>query len=310
MTRRRIFVLGSANIDLVFALDRLPREGETLAGGDLALFPGGKGANQAFAAARLGGDVVMIASVGADPFGQALLASLNGAGVDTGRVRTSHRPTGCACIYVLPGGANSIVISPGANADLDAESTLSRLHDLSENDFLLAQLETPLETVEAAFAHAARIGAITILDPAPARALPPALVANVGLVTPNQTEAGVLLGDPDLPMESFADAERAASRLLAMGSRAAMLKLGAGGCLYLCPGMDAPVGVPAFPVKAVDTTAAGDVFNAALAVALAEDSLIQEAMRFANAAAAVSVTRPGAQNSAPDRADIERVLAG
>jgi ribokinase len=152
-------------MDLVFAVDRLPREGETLAGGDLALFPGGKGANQAFAAARLGGDVVMIASVGADAFGQALVSSLDGAGVDTSRVRASARPTGCACIYVMPGGANSIVVSPGANADLDAEAALSRLGDLTAHDFLLAQLETPLETVEAAFAHAARIGATTMLDP-------------------------------------------------------------------------------------------------------------------------------------------------
>lgn len=125
-------------MDLVFALDRLPRAGETLAGGDLALFPGGKGANQAYAAAKLGGNVSIIAAVGADSFGQALLSSLARAGVDTSRIKTSARPTGCACIYVMPGGENSIVISPGANADLDAETALSQLHDLAEGDFLLA----------------------------------------------------------------------------------------------------------------------------------------------------------------------------
>jgi ribokinase len=314
--RHRIFVLGSANMDLVFALDRLPREGETLAGGDLALFPGGKGANQALAAARLGGDVAMIASVGADAFGQALVSSLNGAGVDTARVRTSRRPTGCACIYVMPGGANSIVISPGANAELDADAALSQLHDLTANDFLLAQLETPLETVEAAFAHAARIGAMTILDPAPARTLSASLIADASLITPNQTEAGVLLGDPELQVETFlqietfAEAERAIGRLVTMGSRAVMLKLGAMGSMYLRAGMDSPVGVAAFQVEAVDTTAAGDVFNAALAVALAEGKSMEDGMRFANAAAAVSVTRRGAQNSAPDRVDVERMLAG
>jgi ribokinase len=297
-------------MDLVFALDRLPREGETLAGGDLALFPGGKGANQAFAAARLGGDVVMIASVGADAFGQALVSSLNGAGVDTTRVYTSARPTGCACIYVMPGGANSIVVSPGANADLDADTAVSRLHDLTANDFLLAQLETPLETVEAAFAHAARIGAMTMLDPAPARVLPTALIVNSSLITPNQTEAGVLLDDPDLRIETFAGAEWAASRLMAMGVRGVLLKLGALGSMYSRAGMDSPVGIAAFPVEAIDTTAAGDVFNAALAVALAEGMSMEDGMRAANAAAAVSVTRRGAQNSAPDRAEVERMLAG
>jgi len=309
MSNRRIFVLGSANMDLVFGLSRLPREGETLAGGDLALFPGGKGANQAYAAAKLGGNVSMIASVGADPFGQALLSSLVSAGVDTGRIRTSVRPTGCACIYVLPGGENSIVISPGANADLDPETALSQLHDIGEGDFLLTQLETPLETVEAAFAHAVQRGATTILDPAPARTLPAALLNNVSILTPNQTEAGVLLDDPRLLIETFADAERAAPQLLALGARAIMLKLGATGCLYSSSDTRGFERADAFSVNAVDTTAAGDVFNAALAVALAEGIPIPEAMRFANAAAAVSVTRPGAQNSAPSRADVQDILA-
>jgi ribokinase len=308
--RHRIFVLGSANMDLVFALDRLPREGQTLAGGDLALFPGGKGANQAFAAAQLGGDVVMIASVGADAFGQTLLQSLRSVGVDTARVRTSDRPTGCACIYVMPGGANSIVVSPGANADLDPETALSQLHDLTADDFLLAQLEIPLETVEAAFAYASGIGATTVLDPAPACALSPGLIAHATLITPNQTEAGALLGDPDMQIETFADAERAVNRLLAMGVRGVVFKLGSLGCMYSRAGMDSALGVAGFPVEAVDTTAAGDVFNAALAVALAEGRSIEDGMRFANAAAAVSVTRRGAQNSAPCRADVKRIIAG
>jgi ribokinase len=304
---RRIFVLGSANMDLVFSLDRLPRAGETLAGGDLALFPGGKGANQAYAAAKLGGRVSMIASVGSDAFGSALVSSLAEAGVDTSAIETSRRPTGCACIYVLPGGENSIVISPGANATLTPQAAVSKLQDLAEGDFLLAQLETPLDTVHAALDYARSRGAITILDPAPARLLPPALLESVDILTPNQTEAGVLLGDPNLRIDNFEDAEKAAARLLALGSRAVLLKLGAAGCL--CRGSAGDAQADAFKVTPVDTTAAGDVFNAALAVALAEDMAVPVALRFANAAAAVSVTRPGAQNSAPTRADAERMQA-
>ncbi len=310
MNTRRIFVLGSANMDLVFRLDRLPREGETLSGGDLALFSGGKGANQAYAAAKLGGNVVMIAAVGADAFGQTLLSGLSGVGVDTSRIRTSARPTGCACIYVLPDGENSIVISPGANANLDPETALSQLHDIRECDFLLSQLETPLETVQAAFAHAVQRGATTILDPAPARALPSALLSAVSLLTPNQTEAAALLGDSRLSIGTFADAEHAAPQLLSLGTGAVMLKLGAAGCLYSAAGVAGCERVAAFSVNAVDTTAAGDVFNAALAVALSEGGSMALAMRFANAAAAVSVTRPGAQNSAPDRSDVQSMLAG
>ena len=290
-------------MDLVLPVQRLPRAGETLAGGDLALNPGGKGANQAVAAARLGGDVIITASVGADAFGETLLQSLRDSGVNTDRVKTSSRPTGCASIYVMPGGANSIVVSPGANADLDPASAVSALHDLTQHDFLLAQLETPLETVEAAFAYASRIGAMTILDPAPARMLPQSLIANASLITPNQTEAGVLLGDPDLRIETFEQAEWAAARLTAMGFRGVTMKLGSLGC------MCSPLRVAALPVEAVDTTAAGDVFNAALAVALAEGRSMEHAMRFGNAAAALSVTRRGAQNSAPCRADVEHILA-
>jgi ribokinase len=309
MARHRIFVLGSANMDLVFALDHLPREGETLAGGDLALFPGGKGANQAYAAAKLGGDVTMIAAVGRDPFGEALRRSLAGSGVDTGRIKISDRPTGCACIYVLPDGENSIVISAGANADLDPETALSQLHDIKEGDFLLTQLETPIDTVQAALAQAFRRGTTTILDPAPARVLPRALFDTVSLITPNQTEAGALIGDTELRIQTFADAESAAPRLLALGARALMLKLGATGCFYASPDDAAYTRATAFSVTAADTTAAGDVFNASLAVALAEGASMMESMRFANAAAAISVTRRGAQNSAPDRTEVGLMLA-
>ncbi|MCU1261374.1 MAG: ribokinase [Bryobacterales bacterium] len=306
MSNKRIFVLGSANVDFVIPLDRLPREGETLAGGDLTIFPGGKGANQAYAAARLGGNVAMIAAVGLDAFGTELLEKLSAGGVDISLVERSDRPTGCACIYVLPAGRNAIVISPGANAMLDPETAMSKLQSLSKGDFLLAQLETPLETVEAAFAYAKYCGATTVLDPAPARCLPVTLLANVDILTPNQTEAGILLGAPQLQIENFKDADIVAERLLGLGPRAVMLKLGGVGCLYSNGSERARA--EAFRVNPVDTTAAGDEFNAALSVILAEGASMPFAMRFANAAAAISVTRPGAQSSAPDRIEVEQFL--
>ncbi len=308
MSARRIFVLGSANMDLVLGVDRLPREGETRSGGDLALHAGGKGANQACAAARLGGCVFMVGQVGNDPFGQKLLASLREAGADVSRVGVSSRPTGCACIYILPSGENSIVISPGANATLDPRTALAALDDLTGGDLLLAQLETPLETVAAVLAHAEARGATTILDPAPARPLSSDLLARVGVLTPNQTEAACILGDPQGEIRDFEQAEAAAGRLIRLGPRAVVMKLGSLGCLWSDGVASQRAG--AFQVPAADTTAAGDVFNGALAVALSEGVALPHALRFANAAAAISVTRPGAQTSIPNRSEVEALLYG
>lgn len=293
-------------MDLVIAVGRLPREGETLSGGDLALFPGGKGANQACAAARLGGRVFMIGQVGADPFGPKLLASLREAGVDVSRVGTSERPTGCACIYVLPDGENSIVISPGANATVDPAVALSRLEDLAEGDLLLAQLEIPIETVKAAFKHATNRGATAILDPAPARPLPAELLVTVGVLTPNQTEAACILDDAQSEIRDFDEAAAAAGRLIRLGPRAVVMKLGSLGSLWTDGAAEERA--ESFRVAAVDTTAAGDVFNGAFAVALAEGEAVAAALRFANAAAAISVTRPGAQTSVPARTEVERLV--
>ncbi len=189
---------------------------------------------------------------------------------------------------------------------MDPETAKSKLRSLGEGDFLLAQLETPLETVEAAFAYAKYCGATTVLDPAPARLLPATLLANVDILTPNQTEAGMLLGEPQLQIQNFKDADKVAERLLGLGPRAVMLKLGDVGCLYSNGSERARA--EAFRVNPVDTTAAGDEFNAALSVILAEGASMQFAMRFANAAAAISVTRPGAQSSAPDRMEVEQFL--
>jgi ribokinase len=304
--QKRIFVLGSANMDLVFALDRLPREGETLTGGDLALFPGGKGANQACAAARLGGLTIMVARVGEDPFAPRLLESLKHAGVDASRVRQSQRPTGCACIYVMPGGENSIVISPGANAALEPDAAVADLADIGPEDILLSQLEIPIDAVQAAFVHARARGATTILDPAPARLVPLELLEATDFITPNQTEASILLGEPDWNASTTDEASAVARRIAALGPRSAILKLGEQGCLF-SDGRE-EIYIDAFPVDAVDTTAAGDVFNGAFAVGLAENMPIAKALRFANAAAAISVTRRGAQPSAPSRAEVEVML--
>jgi ribokinase len=301
-----IVVIGSANMDLVLPVERLARAGETIPGGDLALFTGGKGANQACAAGRLGGRVAMIGQVGNDAFGARLTASLEQAGVDTTRIGRSERPTGCACIYVLPGGENSIVISPGANAAVLPEISLPQLDLLREGTYLLSQLEIPMETVEAALATAKEKGAITILDPAPVRPLSTQLLRCVDFLTPNQSEAAALLGEPGLEIGSFCEAERAAGRLLALGPAAAVLKLGSLGCYVATAELHAAV--PGFEVAAVDSTGAGDIFNGALAVALAEGREILAAALFANAAAAISVTRPGAQSSVPTREEVETFL--
>lgn len=299
-------------MDLVVNVERIPRRGETLRGEDLARFPGGKGANQAYATARLGGDAVMIGQVGRDGFGADLLSSLRGAGADTSRVGESDRPTGTALIAVQADGDNAIVVSAGANATLTPDLALERMSCVEAGDYVLGQLEVPIETVEAAFAEARRRGAITILDPAPARALPASLLGLVDYLTPNQTEAAALIGVGVAAGAAASGAgntpERAvAERLLTLGPRNVVLKLGDHGCYLAGPGLREAV--PAFHVNAVDTTAAGDVFNAAFGLALAEGRTPAWAARFACAAAAISVTRKGAQASAPARDEVDEFLA-
>jgi ribokinase len=302
----RIVVVGSVNMDLVISVDRLPRAGETIAGGDMAFFPGGKGANQACAAARLGGAVSFLGHVGSDPFGAALVSSLRQAGVNTGQTGAVDRASGCASIYVLPGGENCIVISPGANAMLSPEAAISRLEALGGVDLVLLQLEIPVETVDAILTWAGPRGATTILDPAPAKPLPLPLLRKVDFLTPNQSEAAVLLGRPSWEIRDFADAEQAATGLLALGPSAVVMKLGSLGCLAASG--ESRVRISAFQMSAIDTTAAGDAFNGAFAVALAEGMSLADAAAFANAAGAVSVTRRGAQTSLPSRGDVVRLL--
>ncbi len=297
-------------MDFVVKVAELPAPGQTVLGHDFQMIPGGKGANQACAAARVGANSVtvrMVGRVGYDVFADHLKASLSAAGVDVSAVHASRaQATGVALISVDTAGQNSIVVASGANHALLASETEAMRPVFRGARFVLFQLESPLDTVAAALKLARAEGARTMLDPAPAAPLAGELLANVDILTPNETEASVLLGRPPARV-SRADAAPLALALLARGPKAVVLKLGDQGCFYYDG--ETEIFSPAFPVTARDTTAAGDTFNAALAVALAEDRPIAEALRFANASAAISVTRMGAQASVPPRAEVDAFLA-
>jgi ribokinase len=309
MNQPGIVVLGSLNMDFVVQVERLPAPGETTLGHGFRMIPGGKGANQACAAGKLARSarVCMIGRVGADPFADHLKASLAAAGVDvTSVMGTRDTPTGVALIWVERSGQNSIVVAAGANGRVTESDIASWHNHWSDARCALFQLETPLPAVQAAMQAARSHGALTILDPAPAQAEAAQLLPFADIVTPNETEACILLGRPPARVEAAQAAEMARA-LRQLGARAVVLKLGDQGCYY----QDGQVSLVSegFRVEAVDTTAAGDTFNAGLAVALAEGMGMSEALRFANAAAAISVTRPGAQASAPSREETD-ALAG
>ncbi|MBZ5594386.1 MAG: ribokinase [Acidobacteriia bacterium] len=304
-----IVVVGSLNMDFVVGVEHLPAPGETVLGRNFQMFPGGKGANQAVAAAKLGGNSVavrMIGRVGYDVFADHLKASLSAAGVDVGAVHaTKSQATGVALIWVDRGGQNSIVVASGANGELAAADVEAMRPVFRGARLALFQLETPLSTVAGALALARQEGLETMLDPAPAQPLPAELLAKVDILTPNESEALRLLGRPAARVSPSAAIEMAEA-LRWLGPKAVIIKLGDEGCLAH-DGV-APRHVPAFPVEVKDTTAAGDTFNAALAVALAEGAPLEHALRFANAAAAISVTRLGAQASAPARREVDAFL--
>ncbi len=305
MNTKRIVVVGSSNTDLVIRLDRLPRPGETLLGGEFMTAAGGKGANQAVGAARAGGEVAFVGRMGRDSFGDQAVAALARDGIDVEYVaRDGRAASGAALIFVARGGGNMIAVAAGANGRLSAADVRRARGTFEDAAVLILQLETPLETVEAAVALATQTGTRVILNPAPARPLPDRLLARVSILTPNESEAGLLTG---IKVTSDATAARAADRLRSRGVPIVIVTLGARGAFVAGGGFRQRI--PGFAVKAVDTTAAGDVFNGVLAVALAEGRPLDSAIRFANAAAALSVTRPGAQPSAPTRREIDRFLA-
>jgi len=306
-----IVVVGSLNMDFVVRVEHLPAPGETVLGRNFQMFPGGKGANQAVAAAKLGGnsvDVRMIGRVGYDVFADHLKASLSAAGVDVAAVHaTRSQATGVALISVDRAGQNSIVVASGANHELAAADVEAMRPVFHSARLALFQLETPLDTVEAALAVAREEGLTTILDPAPAQPLAAGLLERVDILTPNETEALGLLGRAAARVTP-AEAVELAEALRGMGPKTVIVKLGDQGC-FAHAGLTQGY-FPGFPVEVKDTTAAGDTFNAALAVALAEGAPLEHALRFANAAATISVTRPGAQASAPSRREVDAFLEG
>jgi ribokinase len=300
----RICVVGSANIDLTFRTARLPAPGETLTGHGFQLGFGGKGANQAVMAARLGARVTMIGTVGRDVFGEQTLANLQAEGIDTRCVHAvAGQPTGVASIVVNDAAQNCIIVVPGANAHLTPADIEAAADAIVNADALVAQLEVPLDTTLTAFRLARAAGVRNILNPAPAASVPDALLQLADLCVPNEPEIEQLTGQAAATPEQ---AEHAARLLQQRGPRTVIVTLGRRGALVLADGV-AEI-VPGLSVNAVDTTGAGDAFIGSLAVFLAEGMGLGDAVRKSNAAAALSVTRPGAQTSFPRRAQIETFL--
>ena len=299
-----ILVVGSSNTDMIIKLERIPRPGETILGGAFVTASGGKGANQAVGAARAGGQVTFIARVGQDMFGDQAVAGFVKDGIVVDHVtRDKSNPSGVALIFVAKDGENSIAVAGGANSQLSPADVKKAKAAIAKASVLVMQLETPLETVQAAADLAAKAGVRVILNPAPAQPLPDELLQKVSILTPNETEAELLTG---IAVTDDVSAAAAAAKLRARGVQTVIITLGSRGAFVATESGGQLV--PGFKVTAVDTTAAGDIFNGALTVALAEGKPLELAVRFANAAAAISVTRLGAQPSAPTRKEIEKFL--
>lgn len=298
-----ILVIGSSNTDLVVQADRLPAPGETILGGQFFVSPGGKGANQAVAAARLSSGISFCCKVGSDDYGKAAKALFEKEGIDTRYViSTADYPSGVALITVDSKGENCIVVASGANMQMTRED-IDKIDDFAKYPYILAQLETPLEVIEYAAKKAKEVGSRFILNPAPACPLNESLLGCVDIITPNETEAEILTG---IKVESDQDAIRAARVLFEKGVSNVVITLGSRGCLVY-DGTTATF-VDAFKVKAVDTTAAGDVFNGAMTVALSEGKTLIQAAQFGCAASSIAVTRKGAQASAPSREEVDNIL--
>ncbi len=300
----RIVVVGSSNTDMIIKVHTIPKPGETVIGGRFSTAPGGKGANQAVAAARAGGNVSFIARVGNDMFGKQAIEGFRVDRIDVSHVIVDpNAPSGVASIFVDAQGQNSIAVASGANANLSPQDIQKAADLIASADILVIQLETPVETVGAAAQIARDSNVTVILNPAPAQPLDDELLRCVSILTPNESEAQLLTG---IPVDSPQTAQKAADILRARGVKVVIITMGEKGALLATE--TASAFIAAFEVDAVDATAAGDVFNGALAVAIAEAAPLPKAVRFANAAAALSVTKLGAQPSAPTRTAVERFM--
>lgn len=300
-----ILVIGSFMMDLVVRTERFPHSGETVIGTSFSKFPGGKGANQAVAAARLGADVTMVGKVGSDLFGDEFLETLKNEGINTANIlRDTQYPTGVGSITLEKNGNNRIVVVPGANlhyysSELDSIKSL-----IQSSDLLIVQLEMDLNMIEQAVAYAVEVQVPVILNPAPAQKLGDELLKNVTYLTPNETEVELLTGIKVLTLE---DAKNAGKILLEKGVQNVVITLAANGSLVV--NQTESFHVPSFKVQPVDTVAAGDAFNGALAVGIVNKKPMREAVEFANAVGALTVTREGAIPSLPSKVEVEHFLS-
>ena len=298
---KKIYVIGSSNTDMVIKSDKLPAPGETILGGTFLMNAGGKGANQAVAAAKLEADVIFVSKVGNDIFGQQALDGFKSLGINTDFVFTDHEnPSGIALILVDAKGENSIAVAPGANGNLQVDEVAQILPQINENDIVLLQFEIPIATVEFAIKACFEKKATIIFNPAPAQKLDESVYTFISIITPNETEAEILTGIKVIDLKS---AEQAANVLHDKGIPNVIITLGSKGAYFHHKNFQKLIPSPV--VQAVDSTAAGDVFNGALAVGLSEGKGFEEAISFACRAASISVTRMGAQASAPLRSEID-----
>jgi len=300
-----VVVVGSTNFDLVVKADRLPKEGESMMVTNLKFFPGGKGANQAVAAARMGAKTSFIGAVGKDMIGDFLIDGLKGNGIDTTWVRRDPgRTTGCAFIMLFPNGNNCIAVDPSANFTLTAADIEGAREVIERADALSTVLEIPLEVVEKSLRLARKAGRLTVLDAGPPRHCPPEILKLADIVSPNETELAHLTGEE---VSGRASAREAAEKLLALGVRKVILKLGSDGSMLVT--REGAKHFPACKIQAVDPTAAGDAFTAALTVQLAAGVKIESAIRYANYAGALAAMKLGAQPSLPTREEVDAFAA-
>jgi ribokinase len=302
----KILVIGSYNVGLTVFGPSIPKAGQTILGNQFDMGPGGKGSNQAICIARLGGKITFLARIGDDIFGKDAMSLFKREGIDTSYINVdSSTSTGAGIIFVDKDCHNAIGVAPGANYKLTPEHIDKAASLFKQTKFLLMQLETPLETVYHAIEKAKKSGCTVILNPAPAQKLDAKYLSMVDILTPNESEAEILT---DIPVKDFDGASKAAKALIAQGAKSVIVTMGAQGCLYITSAGEKQF--PAYKVKAVDTTGAGDAFNGGLIYALADGKGMDEAIDFASKVAAVSVTSIGCVPGLPTMSDIEKFFAG